>query len=244
MSSEEQEESTENKIARFEQYCATMMELDKSFLTLSTAGMGFSAAFLLDGKATDTLTFFLLGGSSLFFGVAIVLLLFVFKFNGDYMILSGEEVDKLEKLEERMKLTDRSVKIVFGTAVLLLCSSVLIISYGKLASSSIPPTSIEEKNEYRQNTKPEQGSAREKDGSNSIPSKQFKGSESNSEGSEGSNEIPAPGQDGEIKESDEPSNTHTPDEEELPKATSFQGAREIFRNSNKQAQPSQQDESK
>ncbi|MDV2378846.1 hypothetical protein Q5N41_10660 [Vibrio cholerae] len=114
-------------------FFGTRMEKDKSILTLAVVGIGYLATFAnLGDEKLIGLELILFCVASLCFLVSIVIVIQVFKINGDYIIAvlnsARESQKKAELLSKRLKAADR---IVLGAFIFGLITT---ISLGYIAS--------------------------------------------------------------------------------------------------------------
>lgn len=126
---EEIQEPLEAAVARFEMFCLNRLELDKGLLTLSTAGIGFSVAYLMGDKISSYLQFGLLLASVLSFGTCIGLILYIFKANSDYLSAEAEETNAKEKSLNRL---DFWAAFSFVLAIGLVAAVAVMISTSQL----------------------------------------------------------------------------------------------------------------
>lgn len=131
------EEPIEYSVARFEMFCQNRLELDKGLLTLSTAGIGFSATYLMGNKISSyaELTLFSLG--ALCFGICIALVLYIFRENSNYISADDSELDAIEG---RLNKLDVGAATSFGLAICFVAIASFLISkdllHKRLNSSS------------------------------------------------------------------------------------------------------------
>ena len=109
-------------------FFGTRMEKDKSILTLAVVGIGYLATFAnLGDKRLIGLELILFGLASLCFLVSIIIVIQVFKINGDYIMAilnpSTESQKEATKLGLRLRNFDR---IVLGSFISGLITTILL----------------------------------------------------------------------------------------------------------------------
>lgn len=114
--SSEQGPSSE-MLMRFELFCTTRLETDKSILALSTAGLGLIVTLLTSSHIKDFYTLLIFILAAFFFLSCIVAILWIFDENASYIANPDADGSKLTKL-------DLVAKITFSIGIFLtLCAS-------------------------------------------------------------------------------------------------------------------------
>ncbi|NVO59511.1 hypothetical protein [Photobacterium damselae] len=136
---EEQEapqEPSSEALARFQLYCTTLLELDKSILTLSTAGLGFAATYLMSDKLSSYPIFILLSLGALCFAACAGTILTVLHKNAGYIAKpppeTEAEYEELERDEAKLKRLDIFAKSSFVLALIFTVLAAFTISLTQL----------------------------------------------------------------------------------------------------------------
>ncbi len=99
-------------------FYATKTELDKSLLSLSVAGIGFTATFSNVFSEHNNIVFSFFGISSLCFLITIFCVLRIFHMNGEYIVsLLGNDCCEQKLLEYKLKKLDTVSKYSFFIGV-------------------------------------------------------------------------------------------------------------------------------
>ena len=117
------EQQHQEKLMRFELYCTTRSEADKSLLTLSTAGLGLIVALLTGDKIASLyeLVLFILG--ALCFVICIFSVLSIFNKNANYIAQKDSDDKQLICLDSVAKYAFR-----FGIAITALAAIIVSIN--------------------------------------------------------------------------------------------------------------------
>ena len=131
-------------------YVESSMERDRSLLYLCAGGIGLLVTLMTTVGVQSTFELLLYITSFLAFGVAIILILHVFKLNRKYLVqlASNEEADETE-----LKKTDSIIYFLFISGVLLLFFIGLITSINQLITKEKNIMAKENKNDEKKTTR-------------------------------------------------------------------------------------------
>ncbi|WP_429118261.1 hypothetical protein [Aeromonas veronii] len=108
---------TDEQLMRFELYCTTRLETDKSVLTLATAALGLIVTLLTSSHVKDFCTLIAFVSSALLFVVCVVSVLFIFDFNAKYIASQGSN-------DKALKILDFVARFTFSLGVVVtLCAA-------------------------------------------------------------------------------------------------------------------------
>lgn len=114
-------------------FLSTRMELDKSLLTLSVAGLGFLLSFIKVESNNNSANFFFFTIAALSFFFCILAVISIFEKNSKLIIgLSNNDEKETKK---KLKRLDKIAKWTFMTGVFLSMSLVIASQYEKLNDS-------------------------------------------------------------------------------------------------------------
>lgn len=102
--------------ARINTWVGTRMERDKTILTLSTAGIGILVTMLTSFGIKNSFSFVFYIFSFISFLTSIIILLFVFSLNADYLLYLDDE-KKIKHKKCLLKLLDKSTFVFFITGI-------------------------------------------------------------------------------------------------------------------------------
>lgn len=139
--------SDEERLLRFELFCQTRSEADKSMLTLSTASLGFVITFLLSRDLPNWWVFSALVVSGLLFAFCCGSVLGIFQLNASYIQLAERDdrtLTKVKQVEKRLILMDKIARVSFIGGLLLTSAAALLTAIPEIKKNiESTPTQIE-----------------------------------------------------------------------------------------------------
>lgn len=144
MPSNEQEH--QEQLVRFQLFCTTKLEADKSLLTLSTAGLGLIITLLTGDKVASIfeLVLFILG--SVLFVVCIFAILSIFNRNADY-------IAKKDSDDKHLVHLDSIAKYAFRLGIAITALGAIVVSINNL-TNNIKGKAIDEYKRNETQTEP------------------------------------------------------------------------------------------
>jgi hypothetical protein len=135
---------TDEQLMRFELYCTTRLETDKSILALATAALGLIVTLLTGSHVKDFYTLITFVLSALSFVVCIISVLLIFDFNAKYISSQNSDDNILKNL-------DRVAKCTFSLGVILTLFAAASVSIKNVERNIKEATEMADKKEKGNN---------------------------------------------------------------------------------------------
>lgn len=126
------QEPIEYSVAKFEMFCINRIEVDKALITLSTAGFGFSATYLMGDKISSYPHFILFGLGAACFGLCIALVLYILRENSNY--IEAETSEQENTLESKLEKLDSYAAKFFVAAIFFVAVASISIAWQQLST--------------------------------------------------------------------------------------------------------------